>query len=470
MTHIGFLLSACTFFVLSTTARLSADEEPERLKRMVFFDVQVDSAAGGLQNSSRLLTKVLGGELVKVQGIEVLDQGTRDSLIIQRKLRLEDCSKAECRFAIAKALPGIDYMLESEVEVTNDVCLVGIQAKSLRNGVLLSSASSKSACTVEGVSKAIESLAIEIWPPREIIPGARAGEVGKLLVTSIPDGVEISVDNVPRGVAPRLYTDVSVGSHTVVLSGPGLMTVTEKVVVQKGVTTELRKRVLQETGKLTINFNPPNAGLYINGVKQAGVNGRFTAVDLPVGVRSIEVTHPDFSDYRTDVKISVNQPTNLNVILKPKPGSLFVKSAPSGASVFLNGKLQYGRTPQSLELPAGRYEILLRREGHDDALQSAEIFPNQTTELNLALDREATLSKKVLRISSYVLLGAGGALAGYGYTTASGARDNYAKPGLLQRDYVNHLEDVKKGNQKTYIGGGVAAVGLTLFGVTFALD
>jgi hypothetical protein len=56
--------------------------------------------------------------------------------------------------------------------------------------------------------------------------------------------------------------------------------------------------------------------------------------------------------------------TGNNSGLKPEVLSVLrVESDPTGANVFLNGSLK-GQTPLKVDLPLGKYEILLSRQNH----------------------------------------------------------------------------------------------------------
>ncbi len=69
----------------------------------------------------------------------------------------------------------------------------------------------------------------------------------------------------------------------------------------------------------------------------------------------------------------------------------FVESItdPDGADVYVDGKM-VGRTPFTLEVPPGRYEVELRKAGYYTARQTAVVKPNQRVQIELALVAEET--------------------------------------------------------------------------------
>ena len=65
-------------------------------------------------------------------------------------------------------------------------------------------------------------------------------------------------------------------------------------------------------------------------------------------------------------------------------GTVAVRSSPSGAEIYLNGKLQDRRTPAIITLPVGKYRLGLRMTGFPDSEQEIEIRDGvtQTVEMD----------------------------------------------------------------------------------------
>ena len=70
---------------------------------------------------------------------------------------------------------------------------------------------------------------------------------------------------------------------------------------------------------------------------------------------------------------------------KPVTGSLSVNSNPSGATVLIDGK-ERGTTPVELSnLPLGKHQLKVQKQGYEDLTQTVTVKEGQTSELILAL-------------------------------------------------------------------------------------
>ncbi|MCX6621484.1 MAG: PEGA domain-containing protein, partial [Acidobacteria bacterium] len=94
------------------------------------------------------------------------------------------------------------------------------------------------------------------------------------------------------------------------------------------------------------------------------------ALNLAPGRHVVKVA---LAGYRDEVRI-VEAPRDqaISVNLTPPSGSLFVRSTPPGASIFLNGRERPEKTPATITLPVGRYNLTLELNGRK-AEQTVEI-------------------------------------------------------------------------------------------------
>jgi hypothetical protein len=67
------------------------------------------------------------------------------------------------------------------------------------------------------------------------IPGVPG--IGTLSVITGPAGVQVYIDNVPRGTSPATIPGLSAGSHTLRLEREGYRTMTIPVLISAGTTT-----------------------------------------------------------------------------------------------------------------------------------------------------------------------------------------------------------------------------------------
>jgi hypothetical protein len=76
---------------------------------------------------------------------------------------------------------------------------------------------------------------------------------------------------------------------------------------------------------------------------------------------------------------------------RPAAGGLHVSSRPEGADVFINGVRQSGKTPLTLTLTPGQYNLVLRMAGYDVYAGSVQVGDAVQTELKVELKQKAGL-------------------------------------------------------------------------------
>ena len=74
----------------------------------------------------------------------------------------------------------------------------------------------------------------------------------------------------------------------------------------------------------------------------------------------------------------------------PLTGKLAVRSQPAQARIFIDGK-DYGQTPATVSLPAGKHVLVLQKDRFASARKSVEVVPRQTQSVQLTLKPLATL-------------------------------------------------------------------------------
>lgn len=134
---------------------------------------------------------------------------------------------------------------------------------------------------------------------------------------------------------------------------------------------------------LFISSEPVGAVVYINSV-QVGQTGDLNLLELAPGRYSIEL--------RLDGHLPVSRVEELRSgstafphfrLTEVRGGSAQVSSQPP-AELFFGGE-SYGVTPVNVPLPAGRQELLLRRDGFRDTAVTADIMNNRVTRLSAEL-------------------------------------------------------------------------------------
>lgn len=145
--------------------------------------------------------------------------------------------------------------------------------------------------------------------------------VGRLLVRSSPSGASVSVDGIARGVTPLALGDVEMGTRNVVVTRPGYLPESRKVVITSArparsldvrlsasaaasprpATPATLGRPAAATGSLTVESRPTGAAVTINGTPRG--NTPLTLTDLGPGEYRILMTMPGYRNLATTVRV-----------------------------------------------------------------------------------------------------------------------------------------------------------------------
>jgi hypothetical protein len=158
---------------------------------------------------------------------------------------------------------------------------------------------------------------------------------GSLEITSTPAGLEVQVvlDGNYQGLTPILLPNLSAGSHLLQLRSSGYQDNVQLVNIPAG--------------------------------QQIHINADYPPIPTATPVTPFPLPTPEPTVSPTE------KPTEVPV----PPGSLYVTSFPSGATIFLDGK-GYGVTPRLIEgLTPGSYELRLSLVGWKDYKRVISVSP-----------------------------------------------------------------------------------------------
>jgi len=133
------------------------------------------------------------------------------------------------------------------------------------------------------------------------------------------------------------------------------------------------------TGILDLNSTPSGAKVYVDGVYR----GRTPLkVKLNPGAHDVEIRLSGYQTYRTRVQVRAGQTSRVSPRLMrvQTTGTLSVDSTPQGAEVYVAGTFR-GRTPVSISLNEGVYEVELRLPGYEVYSTRVKIRAGQTSRL-----------------------------------------------------------------------------------------
>jgi formylglycine-generating enzyme required for sulfatase activity len=195
-----------------------------------------------------------------------------------------------------------------------------------------------------------QSLKVELKPNFAVIS-----------LSSVPEGAQIEVDGKPAGVTPaRLELDA--GIRRVQVSSPGLRVWNSSVVVNAGVAQTIGPIALGAAdARITVRSVPSGA--------QVTTGGSFrglTPVTLelsPGASHAVTVTRAGYAPWTREIFAEAGKEASLDARLSALLVDVRIEGQPADAEVVVNGEPR-GKAPVSLQLPAARHRIEVRKEGY----------------------------------------------------------------------------------------------------------
>jgi hypothetical protein len=154
---------------------------------------------------------------------------------------------------------------------------------------------------------------------------------------------------------------------------------------------EVRSRV----STLDLRCSQPGARVLIRD-KIVGATP-LRSVRLPAGAATLVIELDGFFPVKRHVVLPAGGNLQLEVTLSARSTSslLLVRTLPSGAQVFVDGKPVGTSSPRAeLVLPSGSHRVSARREGYDEASAPVVLAPGATRELTVPLERSVALTSR----------------------------------------------------------------------------
>ena len=235
-------------------------------------------------------------------------------------------------------------------------------------------------------------------------------QVGQLLVTANVSGAKISVDGQsgPNWVTPYTISDLSVGSHQVVVSKEGYDNDQQAVTIEGGKTGSFnasltarapeppktppeapapgkvkpakneveapaaipvsrgvggRPSAAPKTGQLQVTANVSGAKISVDGSSEPNwVTPYSSTINLAAGTHQVVVSKEGYDDYQQSVTIEGGKPFTVNARLSVPSGELEVVTPQPGLEVLIDGK-SIGLSPARAAVVAGKHSYSVMRGG-----------------------------------------------------------------------------------------------------------
>ncbi len=206
---------------------------------------------------------------------------------------------------------------------------------------------------------------------------------GLVLIHTVPEGVEVKVNNSNKGTTPLLLTDLPMGQHTLHLSKSGYLEKTIDLAITGRAPRHIKETLISSSAALTIASSPPGARITLNGASRGTTPA--TVDQVPQGSATLELHMEGYRPFTETIRLAAGQNAQIHAALTPIPATMQVVSIPAAARIYVNNQF-VGVSPVTLEnLTPGTYRIRGELPGHEPMARTVQLAnaANQTEELRL---------------------------------------------------------------------------------------
>ncbi len=216
----------------------------------------------------------------------------------------------------------------------------------------------------------------------------------RLDVVSHPEGAQVFVDNVARGVAPVSIYDLKPGKHLVHVEAPSYVAHNEYVELSSGGYTQMACALEAERALILIRSQPSGADVRYNGVS-IGETPLLITTFATGKTYPVELSLTGYRAKKINLVPEGRKPLVRDEALVLDSGIVNCSSEPSGATVIVNGT-ERGVTPVKIEnVPKGLATITMKLAGYQDESRELRLAPGEEQALSLKLKGKPACLKVV---------------------------------------------------------------------------
>jgi len=199
---------------------------------------------------------------------------------------------------------------------------------------------------------------------------------GLLLVTTNPGGAEVTCNGAALGQTPLLITTLEPGTHRLSLALPGYQRKEIDVILKDRTPVKQEVELMSASGTLNVTSDPADADVLVNGIARGKTPCRIDRI--PDGSVNIEVKAPGFESHTRQVALAAGEVQNIDVALKPLPGTLRIVSIPSGARVYVNDEYKDVTPYDFVNAPPGTYRVRVEQTGFSPNARNIELAKGES--------------------------------------------------------------------------------------------
>ena len=115
---------------------------------------------------------------------------------------------------------------------------------------------------------------------------------------------------------------------------------------------------------------------------------------------SLQIQKEGYLPVQTALELKTGQSLDQKIHLEALAKGLYVNSRPAGAEVFINGAVQSGRTPVTLPLAPGQYDLVLRLPGYEAYAGHIQVKDNIQTTVDAELKEKSQVHVAWAQVNS----------------------------------------------------------------------
>jgi serine/threonine-protein kinase len=260
----------------------------------------------------------------------------------------------------------------------------------------------RSLARVEAAAKAV---------PVELPHNPAPAVDGAMNVSSMPSGAMVEIEGVSgqAGQTPLQVGSLAPGTYKVRLHKRGYAAEARVVEISSGKRAAVEVNLIATQGMLTVNSTPAGASIWIGGKD----TGQLTPAEfmLDPAAYGIELHKDDYLDESADITITVGQAASFSPTLRSAgrtdniksvggfsrmfgggPGhgmaQIEIKTEPKGADILINGKPLGKPTPAVIQVEAGNYDIVLKKNGYQPVSKSLSVGSQEKAKIKETMGKD----------------------------------------------------------------------------------
>jgi hypothetical protein len=179
-------------------------------------------------------------------------------------------------------------------------------------------------------------------------------------IDSQPQGAEILVDGVVRGVTP-LALELLQGDRAIMVKLDGFKAWEDKFRIKAGVNFSVPPIALEKSdGRIFVQSDPPGASITVNS-SFAGLTPLELSLE-PEKVHRVTFFKNGYESSIQTVRTEPNQSVEIFATLSPIMSKVLILAEPADAEVYVDNTYR-GQANQEIELMAATQEIEIRKKG-----------------------------------------------------------------------------------------------------------